>query len=85
MSTDEEARVLVVRRRSGTNEVLAVFHFGDGARVAVAGLEGRWEKLMDSGDQRWAGPGSRTPDELGGDERLQLGPTSFVLYGRTGR
>jgi maltooligosyltrehalose trehalohydrolase len=85
VSTDEEAGVLVVRRRSGTNEVLVVFHFGDGARVAVAGLEGRWEKLMDSADQRWAGPGSQTPDELGGDERLQLGPTSFVLYGRTGR
>ncbi len=84
VSADEEARVLVVRRRSGTNEVLAVFHFGDGSRVAVAGLEGRWQKLMDSADQRWGGPGSQTPDELGEDERLQLGPTSFVLYGRTG-
>jgi maltooligosyltrehalose trehalohydrolase len=84
VSADEEARVLVVRRRSGTNEVLAVFHFGDGARVAVAGLQGRWEKLMDSADQRWAGPGSQTPEELAEEERLQLGSTSFVLYRRTG-
>ncbi|MDP9342725.1 MAG: malto-oligosyltrehalose trehalohydrolase [Actinomycetota bacterium] len=84
VSADDEAGVLMARRRSGTNEVLAVFHFGDGARVAVAGLEGRWQKLMDSADERWGGPGSQTPDELGQDERLQLGPTSFVLYGRTG-
>jgi maltooligosyltrehalose trehalohydrolase len=84
VSADEEARVLMVRRRSGTNEALTIFHFGDGARVGVAGLEGQWQKLIDSADERWGGPGSRTPDELAGDERLQLGPTSFLVYGRAG-
>ncbi len=85
VSADEDARVLVLRRRSGSDEVLAVFNLSEEpARVAVGGLEGRWDRLIDSADERWAGPGSRTPPELLGDERLPLGPTSFVMYGRAG-
>jgi maltooligosyltrehalose trehalohydrolase len=79
----EKDKVLVVRRWSGDDEALMAFHFGDDvASLAVTASDGRWEKILDSAEQRWQGNGSAVPERLDskGELSLTLAPKAFVLF-----
>jgi len=85
---DEKNDVLVVRRPHERGEAVIVFHFGaEPARVPLPVSCGSWIKLIDSADERWAGPGSCAPaavisrDELS----LPLHPKSFIAYAGSSR
>lgn len=81
----EGEKVLVLRRWDGTNETLAVFHFGKtNASVTISLPSGRWAKQLDSADDRWQGPGSTVPARLSsdGEMTLALPPHAFVLFKR---
>ncbi|NJN39506.1 MAG: hypothetical protein HC790_13755 [Acaryochloridaceae cyanobacterium CSU_3_4] len=41
---------------------------------------GRWQKILDSADLGWNGPGSSLPTELQSSASVTLTPTSFALY-----
>lgn len=79
----ERDKVLVARRWNGDDEALMAFHFGDDvASLAVMAPEGRWDKILDSAEQRWQGNGSAVPERLGskGELSLTLAPKAFVLF-----
>jgi maltooligosyltrehalose trehalohydrolase len=83
--TLEEARGVWVRRWNGDAEALLVLSFGDGGEAALPVPKGRWSKLLDSAEERWAGPGSLLPAEIeaGGEEViLRLAGRSVALYER---
>jgi len=48
---------------------------------------GRWQKLVDSADQAWLGPGPQGPESLTstGEVTLPLAPQALVLVARTRR
>jgi len=76
-------RVLILRRWSETDEALVVYHLGGDARTSLLPLPtGRWEKTLDSTDERWQGPGERVIKEVTsqGKVSLPLAPWSFVLF-----
>jgi len=78
-------RVLILRRWSETDEILVVYHLGGDGRTFLLPLPaGRWEKALDSADERWQGPGERVIGELTspGKVSLPLAPWSFVLFHR---
>jgi maltooligosyltrehalose trehalohydrolase len=79
-----EAKVLVLRRRAGTDEVLCLFNFGDTQRsVSIPLRHAACHKRLDSAAPEWGGGGRPAAGELAegsGDTRVTLAPWSFVLY-----
>ena len=78
----EEEKVLVQRRWEESDEIVAVYHFGETPqRISLPLPQGEWNKLLDSADSKWGGPGTEIPDELprGGETPLLLCPQSFFL------
>ncbi len=79
----EEERIVKIRRWSDTEQVLAVFHFGEEMKTFPISLpKARWETIVDSAAERWEGPQKGGAGELsvGGVVTLSLAPWSFVLY-----
>jgi maltooligosyltrehalose trehalohydrolase len=77
-------QTLVVRRWTETDEVIVTSYFGDQPAAVPAAIPGgRWVKLLDSAEARWAGPGSRLPAELisDGEVTLELAPYALLLFG----
>ena len=82
---DQGNRMLFVRRRAGPDEAFLIFCFGKSETTVSLPLPaGRWEKIADSADRRWLGPGSLLPEEIesNGQIELPVRPHSFLLLGR---
>jgi maltooligosyltrehalose trehalohydrolase len=78
-----EHRTLAVTRWDGGDEVVTAMNFGEepaAVRVPLPG--GTWERLLDSAEERWLGPGPAAPAMLAskGDVVLALQPTSCAVY-----
>jgi maltooligosyltrehalose trehalohydrolase len=76
--------VLVMRRWSTREEVAAIFNVGSATEsLDVPFDSGPWQKILDSCDERWAGPGSVVPSTLVTDHRgvlnLNLQPKQCVV------
>lgn len=81
----EREKVLILRRWSGPDEVLAAFHFGETeTSVTIPLTTGTWKKQLDSAEDQWRGPGSSVPGRLlsEGEAALTLPPHAFVLFKR---
>jgi maltooligosyltrehalose trehalohydrolase len=79
----EDERVLVVRRWSRNNEVLAIFNFNDRElRLIQSVPQGLWRKRLDSSEPRWMGHGSRVPEVMESASRstLTLHPHAVLLF-----
>jgi maltooligosyltrehalose trehalohydrolase len=79
----EEDRVLVVRRWSDGNEVLALFNFNDRPIHHFQTIpHGVWHKRFDSSDVRWMGEGAKTPERIDTrtDKGLRLAPYGVLVY-----
>ncbi|UCG14481.1 MAG: malto-oligosyltrehalose trehalohydrolase [Deltaproteobacteria bacterium] len=79
----EQEKVLFWRRWREEQEAAAVFHFGKQKQSLSLPLpEGHWQKLLDSADTNWSGPGSTvTPNVVStGKVSLSLPPESCVVF-----
>ncbi len=82
----ESEGVLLVRRWKGTAQTAAVYPFGSSPVSLVLPLPpGRWEKLVDSSEKRWGGPGGSVPESLRshGSVAISLPPKGLVLFSKT--
>jgi maltooligosyltrehalose trehalohydrolase len=78
-------QILFVRRWSVKDEVFGVFRFGtEPQKVRLPIPDGRWDKILDSWEQQWRGPGSNFPLVMETDEKtiFNFPPNGFVLYFR---
>ncbi len=76
-------QILFARRRAETEDAFLVYHFGNEPAVRPTPLPaGRWLKLLDSTETRWAGPGSDVPAEIvsDGEAILDLAPYALLLF-----
>jgi maltooligosyltrehalose trehalohydrolase len=81
----ENSRTLFLRRWSGDDQVVIVFHFGEGeSETDLPVPEGEWTKRLDSSARVWGGDGSNSLENIlsSGKYRLCLNPQSFVLFSR---
>jgi maltooligosyltrehalose trehalohydrolase len=84
----ENGKELVLRRWADVaaadgQELLACFNFGENAaQVTISSPRAAWTKVLNSRDERWAGPGSSLPDclPLAAHTPLTIEPFSFALY-----
>jgi maltooligosyltrehalose trehalohydrolase len=84
----EEERALFILRRDGSARTAVVFHFGDVPAYLPLPLPGEgWEKVLDSADVRWGGPGGAAPErpDPGGGIVCALRPNSFILLSNSGK
>jgi maltooligosyltrehalose trehalohydrolase len=82
----EEPRVLFLRRGVEASELCLAFNLGDKeACLKLPVPSGKWEKLLDSSDLRWSGPGCTVPDMLTsrGEIELRWSSKSFCLFRRS--
>ena len=81
----EKEKILLVTRWSTNSQVFMAFNLGDAdPQLAAPMPKGRWEKCLDSSDQRWGGRGSTTSEMLvsDGQAELRLQSKSFCLFCR---
>jgi maltooligosyltrehalose trehalohydrolase len=79
----EEQRALCLRRWEGEDEVMVLVCFAAVVvTVELRTVAGRWDKLLDSSDREWLGPGGSLPFVAAGGDgvRLRLNPGSVVVY-----
>lgn len=87
----EDEKGLILRRWANGagadgHEILACFNFGKAAaHVTISSPRAganAWKKVLNSRDERWAGPGSSLPDclSLAAHQPLTIEPFSFALY-----
>ncbi len=89
VATLPTARCMLVRCWAGQHELLLIFHFDPEMAEVTLRLPGRcWDKLLDSADARWNGPGGFLPERIepAGEVQLRLPPYSLAVYrvGTTG-
>jgi maltooligosyltrehalose trehalohydrolase len=77
--------VLYMRRRQDPGDVLVLFNFGSEAAGFAVAPEGRWKKVFDSADPKWAGPGSLLPEEVVSGQEFSMSGRSVAVYGGDGR
>ncbi len=80
---DENQKLLSFCYRNGGDEAMAIFNFSD-HRISLGGPHPteRWQKLLDSAERCWAGPGSRAADHAGklDEDVLDLEGSTFMLF-----
>jgi len=79
----EEEKALFVSRRSGEEEAVVVFNFGDAPVLLELPLRfGDWQKRVDSAEQRWGGTKATISETIHSDGNAQLAvePRAFVLF-----
>jgi maltooligosyltrehalose trehalohydrolase len=75
-------RIGCIRRWSDGEEAVIVFYAGEEPLSAPVWLpEGRWKKVLDSGDEQWGGSGSAVPETLvsAGEVLMELSPYACLV------
>jgi maltooligosyltrehalose trehalohydrolase len=80
-----DLRLGCLRRWNEKEDVVILLYAGEErVQTAVPLPEGRWEKLLDSAEIHWGGPGSIIADAIFSDGGLwmELAPFAFLVLGR---
>jgi maltooligosyltrehalose trehalohydrolase len=76
-------RLLLLRRWRDESQIVCAMNFAAApAQVTADFPEGYWEKLLDSADEAWAGPGSRILQVVPTGSQLTLQPQSCAIFSR---
>jgi len=80
----EYGNVLLMRRWWGESDMVCLFNFSsEDTRLNPHELPvGNWEKLLDSAEEFWHGPGTLLPGTITADESLTLKGHSAAVYGK---
>ncbi|MCL5734621.1 MAG: malto-oligosyltrehalose trehalohydrolase [Actinobacteria bacterium] len=79
--------LLVLRRQTSREQLNCLLHFGtDPTQVKLDLRQGSWERLLDSAEERWLGPGSLVPREIQVGRRkvalVDVQPHSVLVFSR---
>jgi maltooligosyltrehalose trehalohydrolase len=78
---DETLKLLMIQRWTDAEQVFYVMNFRDRPITLRLDLPpGNWEKLLDSAETTWSGPGSALPKKLSSPETVMISAQGFALY-----
>jgi maltooligosyltrehalose trehalohydrolase len=85
VNVEGAGQVLVMRRWSANEEIMAIFNVSDASESLELPVDsGPWQKILDSGEERWAGPGTVIPSCFNIEDRelvsLNLRPKQCVVF-----
>ena len=82
-TADEEQKLITVERCTGESWIFIIMNFNkEPAQACIDVPEGTWNKLLDSADTTWMGPGALLSDILQREETCSIPPLSIALYER---
>ena len=74
-------KLLIWHRIRAEGQFQCVMNFStDQQQCLLRATEAGWNRILDSADSRWAGPGSLLPDDLHGRRRIPIQPRSIVVF-----
>ena len=75
------SQILVCHRHETSVDLQWVANFSCQVQsVGVRAPEGTWNKVLDSADPVWLGPGSSVPDRITGDQVVAMAPRSVAVF-----
>ncbi len=78
---DEGHKILVMERWKDTDRTVSLFNFSKKEHAFDPSLHnGEWEKVFDSSDERWNGPGSHLPGRIASGDAVRIRSESCALY-----
>ena len=81
---EEQARLILMRRWHGDSHVFCILNFNSNEVMFDAKLpEGSWEKVLDSSETSWLGPGTMLPTMIQGGRCLSVQPLTIAVYQKT--
>lgn len=81
VSVFENDRILFIRRWTDNYHVFCGLNFNKEDKTFKVDLPQRvWNKVLDSSDKKWKGPGSLLPERIKGNKDVALRGTSFMIY-----
>jgi maltooligosyltrehalose trehalohydrolase len=77
----ETEKLIFIHRTSQDKQVFYVLNFNIQPITCEIELPlGLWQKILDSADLRWNGPGAVLPETLSLTQSIKIAPSSFALY-----
>jgi maltooligosyltrehalose trehalohydrolase len=77
-------KVLAVQRHCGNSSVLCLFGCSNmEEEISLALPKGSWEKVLDSSEHHWRGPGAQAPDNIeasGSETKICVNAFSVMVY-----
>ncbi|WP_404783478.1 malto-oligosyltrehalose trehalohydrolase [Altericista sp. CCNU0014] len=81
VSSNEAEKLIFLHRTSAARQVFYLLNFNDRPATSDVALPpAAWQKILDTADLCWNGPGSSLPETLQPFQTLTLAPISFALY-----
>jgi maltooligosyltrehalose trehalohydrolase len=81
VSGHEADKLIFIRRYCEANQVFCAMNFSTHpVSFEAKPPAGDWQKILDSAELQWKGPGSSWPEKLQPSQAATLSATSFVLY-----
>ena len=81
-----DGKVVSLKRHHGDSALICLFNVAVTDSEAVfPAVAGAWQKLFDSADAAWDGPGSYLPDPVQGGTPVRLTGRSCAVYGQAGQ
>ena len=79
-SSVEEDKLLLLRRWSSESQIFAILNFNTKNVTLKTLPNGNWQKILDSADSKWMGPGATLPEKTTSTQELTIPSQSFALY-----
>ena len=79
VTTYEYDRLLTIKRWRGDNTVLCIANFSNTA-ATIKMQQGKWNKILDSAEMRWHGPGASAPDAITAGEIITMPAHNFIIF-----
>ncbi|MCT7952003.1 malto-oligosyltrehalose trehalohydrolase [Ancylothrix sp. C2] len=77
----EEEKIIFLRRWADNNQIFAIMNFNQNESHFTAQIPtGKWQKILDSSEEKWLGSGSRLPETIESGKQLTIKPQSFAVY-----
>lgn len=77
----EDKKIIFLARWHQASMIYCIMGFNNqDLRCWIDVPEGRWEKAVDSCDERWLGKGASLPEIIEGKGEFTISPSSFALY-----
>ena len=82
----EGEKIIFMRRWKDSTHVFIIFNFNcSRVKIIPPVLDGGWEKMIDSSETIWNGPGSLLPKELNAGDEITIRGFGFVMYNKENR
>ncbi len=79
-TSDEDKQLVIVRRWCEASELIFVMNFNSSPVTVTLPIGNNANKLLDSADTLWSGPGSEAAEHFSAGEEVKLQPTNLVLF-----